>query len=95
MGLVRHSPLHQDAAAIERSSAAWSRNIAILDRQLDATGAFVAGGAFTLADIPIGLSVHRWFATPVAHPDYSAVAAYYERLSERAGYRLHGRNERL
>ncbi len=93
MGLVRQSPLHQDAAAIERSTAAWSRNIAILDRQLDATGAFVAGDAFTLADIPIGLSVHRWFATPVAHPDYGAVAAYYERLSQRAGYRLHGRNE--
>jgi glutathione S-transferase len=92
MGLVRQSPLHQDAAAIERSTAAWSRNIAILDRQLDATGAFVAGDAFTLADIPIGLSVHRWFATPVAHPDYGAVAAYYERLSQRAGYRLHGRN---
>ena len=93
MSLVRQSPLHQDAAAIARSITAWSRNIAILDRQLAATDAFVAGDAFTLADIPVGLSVHRWFAAPVAHPNYGAVAAYYERLSQRPGYRLHGRNE--
>ena len=92
MGLVRQSALHQDAAAIERSITAWSQNMAILNRQLAATGAFVAGDAFTLADIPVGLSVHRWFATPVAHADHGAVAAYYERLSQRPGYRLHGRN---
>lgn len=30
--------------------------------------------------------------TPMAHPDFPAVAAYYERLSLRPGFRLHGRN---
>ena len=92
MALARHSPEHQDAVAIDKSCASWSRHMAILDRQLESTGAFVAGTEFTLADIPIGLSVHRWFATPVPHPDHAAVSAYYERLSQRAGYRLHGRN---
>ena len=92
MGLIRQSPAHQDTAAIERSAAAWSRQMGILNAQLESTGAFVAGTGFTLADIPIGLSVHRWFATPVPRPDYAAVAAYYERLSARAAYRLHGRN---
>lgn len=92
MALVRQSAAHRDAAAIEASCAKWSANMAVLDRQLDATSAFVAGAGFTLADIPIGLSVHRWFAAPLAHPEYAAVSAYYERLSQRAGYRLHGRN---
>jgi len=92
MALVRQSPAHRDAAAIEASCTAWSANLALLDRQLATTGAFVAGADFTLADIPIGLSVHRWFAAPLAHPDLSAVTAYYERLGQRAGYRQHGRN---
>ena len=64
----------------------------VLDGQLDKTGAYVAGTAFTLADIPIGLSVHRWYATPVRRPDYPAVAAYYERLGARPAYLEHGRN---
>jgi glutathione S-transferase len=92
MALVRRSPAHRDAAAIEASRVKWSANLAILDRQLEATGAYVAGPAFTLADIPIGLSVHRWYCTPLARPEYPAVCAYYERLSERPGYLLHGRN---
>jgi glutathione S-transferase len=64
----------------------------ILDRQLAATGAYVAGDMFTLADIPIGLSVNRWFETPFEHPDLPAVRAYYERLSKRRAFCLHGRN---
>ena len=38
--------------------------LAILDAQLARTGAYVAGERFTLADIPVGLSVNRWFMTP-------------------------------
>ncbi|MNC83263.1 hypothetical protein D3C75_1371250 [compost metagenome] len=64
----------------------------ILERQLQATGAYVAGDTFTLADIAIGLSVNRWFETPLQHPSLPAVAAYYERLSQRPGYLQFGRN---
>lgn len=92
MALVRKSPAHQDTAAIDASCVKWSANLAILDRQLEATGAYVVGPIFTLADIPVGLSVHRWLSTPWARPEYAAVSAYYELLSQRAGYLLHGRN---
>ncbi|WNW10210.1 glutathione S-transferase [Pseudomonas sp. DTU_2021_1001937_2_SI_NGA_ILE_001] len=92
MALVRQSPAHQDSAAIEAGCAEWSRHMQILEQQLAATGAYVAGQDFTLADIPIGLSVNRYFETPLAHPPLPAVRAYYERLSARAGYRAHGRN---
>lgn len=92
MALVRESPTHRDRAAIEASCREWASFMAILDRRLEQAGGYVAGPAFSLADIPVGLSVNRWFSTPFDKPRLPAVAAYYDRLAERAGYRLYGRN---
>lgn len=92
MSLVRHSPEHQDSQALAAACKDWSRHMEILNRQLESTGAYVAGHEFSLADIPVGLSVNRWFETPLTHPDFPAVSDYYERLSHRPGYLLHGRN---
>lgn len=52
----------------------------------------VADERFSLADIARGLSVNRWYLTPMQRPDLPAVAAYYERLGERPGLLLRGRN---
>ncbi|SDT30986.1 glutathione S-transferase [Pseudomonas asplenii] len=92
LSLIRQSAAHQDPEALAEGCRQWTRHMAILERQLDTTGAYVSGREFSLADIPIGLSVNRWFETPLAHPDFPAVSAYYERLSQRAGFRLYGRN---
>ncbi|MEE1867790.1 glutathione S-transferase family protein [Pseudomonas auratipiscis] len=92
LSLVRQSPKHQDPEALAAACDNWARNMTILDRQLQRTGAYVSGDAFSLADIAIGLSVNRWFQTPLEHPPLPGVQAYYERLTERQGYRLHGRN---
>jgi glutathione S-transferase len=89
MGLVRESPLHLDRAAIDTSAAAWNRHMAILERQLAITGAYVAGQDFTLADIVLGLSTHRWLSTPMARPTLPAVAAWYQRLGQHAGFAEH------
>ena len=53
---------------------------------------YVAGDSFTLADIPIGLSVNRWFMTPMDKPAFAAVSDYYDRLSRRPAFLTHGRN---
>jgi glutathione S-transferase len=92
MGLVRKSPAHQDAAAIQASARQWQRHMQMVEDVLAKTGAHMAGSSFTLADVVIGLAVQRWFMTPFEHPELPAVAAYYERLSARPGYRKHGRN---
>nr|WP_315239266.1 glutathione S-transferase [uncultured Albidiferax sp.] len=92
MALVRHSPAHTDPAAIAAGVQNWNRHMAMLDGQLQKTGAYATGADFTLADIVLGLSTHRWFAAPMERPTLPAVQAYYERLSLRPGYRLHGRN---
>ena len=91
-GAIRQSADYQDPVEIAKSWAKWTRNMTILDGQLSATGAFVAGDEFTLADIPIGLSVHRWMSAPLEHPELPAVLAYYDQLNGREGYRLYGRN---
>jgi glutathione S-transferase len=90
--LVRRSASHQDAQAIAASAAAWNRHMGILEGQLEKAGDFVAGPAFTLADIGLGLSVNRWFMTPIERPDLPLVQAYYDRLATRSGFRRHGRN---
>ncbi|MEM6052763.1 glutathione S-transferase [Erwinia sp. P7711] len=92
MALVRHSPAHQDPRLLAAACKGWSYTMAILNAQLERTGAYVAGSAFSLADIPVGLSVNRWFETPLDHPAFPAVRAYYERLTERKGYATWGRN---
>ena len=92
MSLVRKSPAHQDPAAVAASAATWNRHMAILDRQLAQAGGFAVGPSFTLADIGLGLSVNRWFMTPIERPELAHVQAYYDRLAMRDGFRQHGRN---
>ena len=92
MGLVRNSAAHQDAQAIAASTASWNRHMAILERQLEKSGDFAVGPAFTLADIGLGLAVNRWFMTPIERPALPLVQAYYDRLATRPAFRLHGRN---
>lgn len=89
LGLVRQSPAHQDREQIEVAIKSWSRCMLILNERLAQTGAFVAGGDFTLADIAIGLSVNRWFGTPFDRPELPAVTDYYKRLADRPAFALY------
>ena len=92
MALVRRSPMHQDASQIAASVMQWNSLMGLLDRQLENTGAFATGPDFSLADVVLGLSINRWHMTPIEHPSLPAVAAYAERLRERAGYRQFAAN---
>lgn len=92
LSLVRQSPAHQDLDALSAGCREWARHMGILERQLETTGGYACGAHFSLADIVLGLSVNRWFETPFDHPHLPAVSAYYQRLSERPGFLLHGRN---
>lgn len=92
LGLVRQSAAHRAADEIGRSIDSWTKHMGILDAQLRTTGAFIAGKQFSLADIPVGLSVNRWFGTPFEHPSFPAVSAYFDRLSDRPGFAAYCRN---
>lgn len=93
LALVRESPAHQDSQAVAASTTEWNRLMQLLDVQLSRTGAFLVGASFTLADVVLGLSANRWRRTPLAvRPALPAVGAWYERLQQREGFRLHGDN---
>jgi len=86
MFLVRKSPAYQDNAAAQSSIVAWNEKMQLLDTALAKTGLYITGAEFTLADIVLGLSVNRWLMTPMQRPELPAVAAYYQKLSQRQGF---------
>ncbi len=87
-GLVRTPPEERNMGAIEAALVTTGKCWSILDRQL-ARHAYVAGTDFTLADIPLGVHVHRWFSFVVHRPETPHLAAWYHRLLERPPYRSH------
>lgn len=89
MAGVRRHPDYQDDAAAAASQAHWNRLMGVLDRQLAQTGAHVTGERFSLADIVLGLSTHRWRMTPGDKPVLPCVDAWFARLRPRAGFALH------
>lgn len=92
-GLVRRNPAF-GSDAIVASLQQFNAMVGLVEIQLAKTGGHIVGAEFTLADIPIGLSVHRWYSVPMedVRPSYPHVAVYYDRLNERPGYRTYGRN---
>jgi glutathione S-transferase len=78
---------------IETGRRQISKEVGQLDAHLATVGPYVTGPDFTLADIPIGLVVNRWFALKFdGKPEYGNVISYYEQLSTRPAYMRHGRN---
>jgi glutathione S-transferase len=50
---------------------------------------FLAGDTLSLADIPIGCALFRYFESDIERPDLPNLAAYYARLKERPAYHEH------
>jgi glutathione S-transferase len=88
--LVVKNPAY--AGMVESAAKEWAGQMQVLDDHLAKHGPYVTGQAFTIGDIPVGLVVNRWYSIDFAKPEFKAAAAYYDRLSERAPYREHGRN---
>ncbi len=92
LGLVVKMPAFQEAKLIELGISDWTQQMRMLDAYLAGHGPYLMGGDFTLADVPVGLVVNRWFSVPFDKPELQAVSAYYDRLAERPAYQRHGRN---
>lgn len=82
-GLQRAGAGPDDPTLIE-AIRGWRAKMAILEAELGKGAPFSAGAEFSIADIALGLSCHRWFRSPIARPDLPAVTAYYERMRSRA-----------
>jgi glutathione S-transferase len=89
--LIRKTPGYDDAGRIAESMRGWAAKMEILEGQLARGTQFVAGDEFTVADIALALSVHRWMSVPAEKPPFAAVGAYYDRMMSRdAGARWMG-----
>ena len=79
--------------AAQRSSALISASVAATEPLLDlleqhlARSPFMAGEHFTMADIPIGCEMHRWWGLPQERPARPALERWYRTVSTRPGAR--------
>ena len=87
-GLVRTAPDKRDPAAIGQATRDCARAWALLETPLT-RGAYIAGDAFTLADIAWGPLIHRWFAMPIERPEMPYLRPWYDRLLQRPAYVRH------
>ena len=87
-GYYRTPDSQRDWPAIRKSLARCAGHFRRLDEVL-AARPFLAGERFSLADIPAGTSLYRYFELDIERPNVANVTAWYERLRERPAYRQH------
>ena len=75
--------------ATRKSVESWNECMRLLDQHFAQGGQFITGEFFTLADVVLGLSTHRWLLSPIEKPHLDAVHGYYQRLSVRPAFRAH------
>jgi glutathione S-transferase len=87
-GLVRTPPEKRNLPAIEASKAKTTAAIKILDAQLAKT-AYVAGDAFSMGDIPVGIFGYRFHELVPERPALLNFERWYAAISARAAFRDH------
>ncbi len=87
-GLIRYPEEKRDKAAIEASLQKTIKAWKIVDDQL-AKNSYMAGDAFTIGDIPLGVWAYRWYKLPIERPDLKHLSAWYEGLCKREPYKTH------
>jgi glutathione S-transferase len=86
VGLVRTLPEKKDRDEIATAISKTAENLAMLNAHLAARD-YVTGLAFTLADIPLGVTAYRWFNLEIERPPMANLEAWYERLCARSPYK--------
>ena len=86
--VVRTAPSKRDPVAIDAALAKLDDLLAIAEAQLG-RHAFLAGAAFTTADIQFGHVLYRYFDIDIARPAWPNIERYYQALTQRAAFREH------
>jgi glutathione S-transferase len=87
-GFFRTPESERDWPAIRAKVARCARHFRLLDQVL-AERRFLGGDAPTLADIPAGTCLYRYFELDIERPSVPNVEAWYGRLRERRAFREH------
>jgi glutathione S-transferase len=84
--LIRTPPANRDTSAIARGESLSLAAARILDARLsDRT--FLAGGSFSMGDIPAATTVHRWYALNIHHPELPNLQRWYQLMTQRQPFR--------
>lgn len=84
--LIRTPEPQRNAALIEQSCGRTAPLLQMLDAHLS-TRRFLTGDEFTMADIPVGCQIHRWFGLPIERPALPHLERWYREVSTRASAR--------
>jgi glutathione S-transferase len=87
-GFYRTPEPQRDGPAVRRMLARCARHFRLLDGIL-AGRSFLCGDRLTLADIPAGTALYRYYELDIERPSVPNVEAWYRRLQARPGYREH------
>ena len=85
-GLIRTPVAERNVAAVDASIKRAGERLALLDAHLVGRD-YVGGMTLTMADIPIGSLMYRYFTLPIARPSLPNVEAWYGRLCARPAYK--------
>jgi glutathione S-transferase len=88
LGLIRTPAAQRDLGAIAASQAKTIEAMAMLEARLGATG-HVAGDAFTMADIPLGIMVYRYWQLVPQRPAHPNLERWYATIAVRPAFAAH------
>lgn len=86
--LERLPASQRSAETVEVSRRDVVRKLELMEAQL-ARSAYFAGDAFTIGDIPLGISTQRFFHFELERPVLPRIEGWLARLREREGFRAH------
>lgn len=84
--LIRTLPDQRQQPLIAQSVARMEPLLDLLERRLSQS-TYMAGARFSMADIPVGCEIHRWYGLPLAHPPRPHLQRWYAALCERPASR--------
>ena len=87
-GWYRTPEAQRDDTRTAAARAECERHLELLNQELT-TRPFLAGSHFSLADIPAGTALYRWFEMELDVERPPNVMSWYQRLCERPAYQEH------
>jgi glutathione S-transferase len=86
--LVRTPAAERNRSLLDAAARRAGDKLGLLDRAL-AGRSYILGERVTVADIPVGTLMYRYFGLPIPRPALPNVEAWYKRLAQRPAYRTH------
>ncbi len=86
--IVRTQPSKRDPGRISSGLETLNSRFDLAEAQLRGQD-YLAADSFTLADIPFGNVLYRYFTLPIEHSPRPVLEAYYKRLQERPAFAEH------